>query len=68
MPAAGACLKTGLHLRRAVVLPGPMPGDRREIDAADDRPRALRAVGDRAGKVERVVGDEHGVIVAVERG
>ena len=63
---AGELLEAGVHLRRAVVLPGPVPGGGFEIDAADHRPRPYGVVGHLAGEVEGVVGDEHHVVIAVD--
>ena len=38
--AAGALLEARIDLRRAVMFPRPMPGQRFKIDRADDGPRA----------------------------
>src|SRR6516162_463758 len=65
---ARALLEARVDLRRAIVLPGPMPGGGLEVDAADHRPRAHRVIRHRAGKIEGVIGDEHHVVVAVDRG
>ena len=44
-----------------------MPGHRLKIDAADDRTRARQVIGDSAGKIESVVGDERHVEIAADR-
>ena len=44
-----------------------MPGYRLKIDAADDRTRARQMIGDGAGKIEGVVGDERHVEIAADR-
>src|ERR1700730_11924884 len=64
--AAGTLLEARIDLRGAIVLPGPMPGHRLEIDAAGDRPRSYRVVGHLPRKIKGAVGDEHDVIVAVD--
>src|SRR5580692_1539222 len=56
MAAAGALLEARIHLRGAVVLPGPMPGDRLEIDAADDRARTHGVIGHLPHEIEGFVG------------
>ena len=66
--AVGRALEARIDLRPAVALPGPVPGDRLEIDRADHRPRAHGLVRKLAGEIEGVVGDEDHVVVAVERG
>jgi hypothetical protein len=66
VPATGTLLEPRIDLRRAVVIPGPVPGERLQIDAADHRPRSHRAVGYPSHEVEGLVGDEHHVIVAIE--
>src|SRR5260370_40976785 len=66
MPPAGFFLEARIHLRRAVALPGPVPRQRLEIDAADDRARARQMIGDRAGEIESLVGNEHRVEIAID--
>jgi hypothetical protein len=51
---AGALLEAGVDLRGAVVVPGPVPGDGLEVDAADDRARAHRVIRHLAHEVEGV--------------
>src|SRR3954468_1302554 len=64
-PAAGELLEAGIHLRRTVVLPAPVPGHWLKVDAANHRPRAHGLVRNLAGKFERVVRHEYNIVITV---
>src|SRR5208282_4259629 len=54
VPAARLFLEARIDLRRAVALPGPVPGDRLEIDAAHHRTRPRELIRHSAGEIEGV--------------
>ena len=66
MPATRLFLEARIDLRRTVALPGPVPGNGLQVDAAHHRTRPRQLIRHSAGEIEGVVGDEGDVEVAVD--
>jgi hypothetical protein len=58
VPAARFLLEARIDLRRAVVIPRPVPRERFQVDATDHWPGSHSAIGNGAHEVEGIVGDE----------